>query len=138
EPAQRYATPERAAQALQVFLTGAHETINADIPAPLRNYLNWLESTEIAAATVEPRLNQPAKAAAEPARALATGGEPAATRPAPASKKAIPIGRPVGPAAASPQSARQAATKPKPAPVPDRAVTRGKPESSADEYDVEL
>ena len=45
DPAQRYQTPERAAQALQVFLAagaGAPEASEAE--ARLRPYLNWLES----------------------------------------------------------------------------------------------
>jgi serine/threonine protein kinase len=44
EPAQRYATPARAAQALQVFLAAGSELPAAVEPdAKMRSYLTWLE-----------------------------------------------------------------------------------------------
>jgi serine/threonine protein kinase len=44
EPAQRYPTPERAAQALQVFLVAGNEQLAAPEADPqMRPYLSWLE-----------------------------------------------------------------------------------------------
>jgi serine/threonine protein kinase len=44
EPAQRYPTPERAAQALQVFLVAENEQLAAPEADPrMRPYLSWLE-----------------------------------------------------------------------------------------------
>jgi len=45
DAAQRYPTPERAAQALQVFLAAGAETAPRDVPAKMRAYLEWLDST---------------------------------------------------------------------------------------------
>jgi serine/threonine protein kinase len=45
DPAKRYQTPERAAQALQVFLTAGGEPAHASEEGPnLRKYLTWLET----------------------------------------------------------------------------------------------
>jgi serine/threonine protein kinase len=93
EPAKRYPTPERAAQALQVFL--AAESPTADAPeadAKMRSYLTWLEARDGAA---------PAKAAAP---AAAKPPKPAAAKPA-AGKKATKKRRrhnAAGPPAAAP------------------------------------
>jgi eukaryotic-like serine/threonine-protein kinase len=47
DPAKRYPTPERAAQALQVYLAAGAEVIVRPEPTPqLRNYLTWLEKGE--------------------------------------------------------------------------------------------
>src|SRR5207245_11681861 len=44
DPAQRYATPERAAQALQVFLAShLEEAASAEPDARMSSYLEWLE-----------------------------------------------------------------------------------------------
>jgi serine/threonine protein kinase len=45
QPAQRYPTPERAAQALQIFLVAEAATPSASEPEPpqLRKFLTWLE-----------------------------------------------------------------------------------------------
>ena len=44
DPAQRYPTPERAAQALQVFLAAGTEALAAPEADPrMRPYLTWLE-----------------------------------------------------------------------------------------------
>jgi serine/threonine protein kinase len=44
EPAQRYPTPERAAQALQMFLAAGTDTLSAPESDPrMRPYLSWLE-----------------------------------------------------------------------------------------------
>jgi serine/threonine protein kinase len=58
EPAQRYPTPERAAQALQVFLVAGNEQLAAPEADPrMRPYLSWLE---------EDHSRQPAGTAAQP------------------------------------------------------------------------
>jgi serine/threonine protein kinase len=44
DPAQRYATPGRAAQALQVFLVGGNAPATEESDARLRSYLTWLET----------------------------------------------------------------------------------------------
>jgi len=45
DPAQRYPTPQRAAQALQVFLAAGAEAAPHEVPAKMRAYLEWLDST---------------------------------------------------------------------------------------------
>jgi serine/threonine protein kinase len=45
DPAQRYPTPQRAAQALQVFLIAGSETSPREVNTQMRAYLDWLEST---------------------------------------------------------------------------------------------
>ncbi len=67
DPAQRYPTPERAAQALQVFLAAGTETAAAPEAEPqMRSYLTWLESEEHGRATA------PASSAESPEAADAT------------------------------------------------------------------
>jgi serine/threonine protein kinase len=44
EPAQRYPTPGRAAQALQVFLVAGSEPAPAEHDPKMRSYLTWLET----------------------------------------------------------------------------------------------
>jgi serine/threonine protein kinase len=44
DPGQRYATPGRAAQALQVFLVAGDEPTSTDGDVRLRSYLSWLET----------------------------------------------------------------------------------------------
>src|SRR5205807_4181879 len=93
DPAQRYPTPERAAQALQVFLTNAlQEDAVPEIPAPMRTYLSWLESTQSGPATTQPPARQTARGVRDPATPGGTIAETSGT----SAKKAIPIGRPEG------------------------------------------
>jgi serine/threonine protein kinase len=55
DPAKRYPTPERAAQALQVFLVaGAEPLANPEPDARMRSYLTWLERGEEAPAAGKP------------------------------------------------------------------------------------
>jgi serine/threonine protein kinase len=73
EPAQRYPTPERAAQALQVFLAAGTEQLAAPESDPrMRPYLTWLE--------VESG-KQPVMSAATPASKPPSGTHPAAAKP---------------------------------------------------------
>jgi serine/threonine protein kinase len=55
DPAQRYQTPDRAAQALQVFLASANEPSKPLEADPgMRDYLNWLDSQVVPAEYVAP------------------------------------------------------------------------------------
>jgi serine/threonine protein kinase len=55
EPSQRYPTPERAAQALQVFLAAGSETTPApEADARMSSYLTWLEKSDDGAASPAP------------------------------------------------------------------------------------
>jgi serine/threonine protein kinase len=75
DPAQRYPTPERAAQALQVFLTAGKEPAHAEVNPHLRSYLTWLESED--SQTVTPPAPAPAAAKTTPAAAMAGPSAPA-------------------------------------------------------------
>ncbi|HEY7156124.1 MAG TPA: protein kinase [Gemmataceae bacterium] len=44
DPAQRYPTPERAAQALQVFLAAGAEQASREVNPKMRAFLQWLDS----------------------------------------------------------------------------------------------
>jgi len=75
DPAQRYPTPERAAQALQVFLTAGGEPARSSEEGPnLRKYLTWLEMNKDDDKDRLPAAPQPA---------LAAVGRPAAPAEAP-------------------------------------------------------
>ncbi|HEV3118079.1 MAG TPA: protein kinase, partial [Gemmataceae bacterium] len=131
DPAQRYATPERAAQALQVFLTNALEQDAVlEIPAPMRTYLNWLESTESAPATAQPA-RQTARGMRDPSAASGRIAEGPRT---PEAKKAIPIGKPEGTGRVS----RQTSERPEPRRPADPAPAPAGPIPATDAYDVEL
>jgi serine/threonine protein kinase len=55
EPSQRYPTPERAAQALQVFLAaGSEPTVAPEADARMHSYLTWLEKSGDSAASPAP------------------------------------------------------------------------------------
>jgi hypothetical protein len=89
DPGQRYPTPERAAQALQVFLTAGGEPARASEEGPnLRKYLTWLETSGNDAR--DPQL--------------------AAARPAPKSSPAVPV-RPAAQPAAAPDAGRRHGSK---------------------------
>src|SRR5581483_8278078 len=52
DPAQRYPTPARAAQALQAFLASHEEEGTVpDVDARMKSYLQWLEKDSATAAT---------------------------------------------------------------------------------------
>ena len=46
DPAKRYATPGRAAQALQVFLAAGEDVPGLDADPKMRSYLTWLEDSQ--------------------------------------------------------------------------------------------
>jgi serine/threonine protein kinase len=99
DPAGRYPTPERAAQALQVFLAGGSEAAPASAGGPKNDYLKWLDSQPVpaeeivAAPPVRPRTPEPTPP--EPRQPA-----PAAPVIAPAPLKAV---APKAPAAAAPK-----------------------------------
>lgn len=141
KPEQRYPTPLRAAQALEVFLLAKSEAAPEEAPQ-MRRFLTWLEmagdTDEDGAAEVTVPPPAPPAPAAPPSRAAAptpraTVAVPTAppttlapappapaaapTVPAPASK-AAPVPAPAAPApAAAPVSAPAAKAAPAPAPA---------------------
>lgn len=108
DPAQRYPTPERAAQALQMFLVaGAGEDLAAPEADPkMRPYLTWLEVNSdkapaaVAETTPAPAAIPVARAAANPALAatVVTPANPVLPAARPPSGGAIPAARPPIPA----------------------------------------
>jgi serine/threonine protein kinase len=79
DPARRYPTPRRAAQALQGFLAARSETLETGPLEPtMRAYLQWLEQQGGAAAAPP----APAATAAASRPAAAAGGRAPAKRPA--------------------------------------------------------
>jgi serine/threonine protein kinase len=92
DPARRYPTPLRAAQALQVFLAAGTETVETGPLEPqMRDYLKWLEQQGGAAAA-------PAPPPAPPAPSAPPADPPAAARaaPAPTREGKRPRARPKG------------------------------------------
>jgi serine/threonine protein kinase len=95
DPGKRYPTPERAAQALQVFLAaGAEPAANPEAEAKMRTYLTWLEVGDEAApksATPAAPVKAVPAPVARPVAAVAVATPPAvkAAKPvaAPASDK---------------------------------------------------
>jgi serine/threonine protein kinase len=141
DPAQRYPTPERAAQALQVFLVaGADQQTMLEADPKMAKYLTWVEN-ENSKSEMQMPAPPPKPAAGTPA---------ASARPQPAAG-GIPLAMPVtAPAAVSrPEKARHKLSKGKrrskkhrrqpPTAVP---VAGGKPsaakEAPGQNFDVEL
>jgi serine/threonine protein kinase len=82
DPAKRYPTPERAAQALQAFLAAeAAPVANPEADARMRSYLTWLEVGDEAAPAAKP------VAPASPPKAAPVAPRPAA---APAAVAKVP------------------------------------------------
>jgi hypothetical protein len=93
DPARRYPTPERAAQALQVFLVADSEPTRESEDGPqMRSYLTWLEAAPGAGAK---------EAEAAPSRAVA----------APAAPLAQPVSPPPPPTAVPVPARHEAARK---------------------------
>ncbi len=89
DPAKRYPTPERAAQALQVFLVAEAAPVpNAEAEARMKSYLTWLESgDQLEPAAPPPRLSRPPAAVVE---------KPPAKKPARPKAKDVPKAAPAG------------------------------------------
>jgi serine/threonine protein kinase len=89
DPAQRYPTPERAAQALQVFLVaGAEPSRSPEADPKMRPYLQWLQDSSAGGIELLPAA--PATVAAMPAMPAARAAPPAAS-PTVKSTVAAPI-----------------------------------------------
>lgn len=123
DPAQRYPTPERAAQALQVFLAAGTEP-RPEAPAEprMRSYLNWLQ-------------------AEDQGKAAPTSAEPKPPAPAPVERPLKPL--PSTPDAGSSTRADKADGKrhaKKTTPSPAETILPEAPESPelAPTWDVEL
>jgi serine/threonine protein kinase len=95
DPAQRYPTPQRAAQALQVFLIAGSELPPREVNAPMRAYLTWLESTHGEEATA------PKPSPTGATVALATQATEPRLPPVPAVPVATPVAKPAAPPAAN-------------------------------------
>jgi serine/threonine protein kinase len=94
DPAQRYATPDAAAAAIEVLRQSpAPAPPPAEPEAPLRSYLTWLEQTP---ACEDAELVGRVGVLVEPLPATPAQPLPAKPAAAPA-KAAVPIGRPVAP-----------------------------------------
>jgi tRNA A-37 threonylcarbamoyl transferase component Bud32 len=93
DPAQRYATPERAAQALQVFLSAGAEAAAPAADARMNSFLTWLEEEKGKEAAAPPAIPV---AAAVPA----SSKPPSGVIPVPAATAAVPM-PPLPPAAAA-------------------------------------
>jgi serine/threonine protein kinase len=116
DPAKRYPTPERAAQALQVFLVAEQAPVpNAEAEARMRSYLTWLESSdELEPVAPPPKPGRPAAAMPESPPAK----KPRKPEPKPRAKE-VPTAAP----AASPDvELMPVAVAPKVAPPAARAL----------------
>jgi serine/threonine protein kinase len=113
DPAQRYPTPARAAQALEVFLIVGSEAPVTAGPPPLDKFLTWLESEEGGEEEAAPAPPKPAAAAPPVATAV-----PVAPPPKPKSSPTMP----------SADAFKNLGKK----------VKAGTPETGAEEFDVEL
>jgi eukaryotic-like serine/threonine-protein kinase len=120
DPSQRYPTPARAAQALQVYLS-ATDSRAAQPDARMNAYLQWLESEgeEAGAVPVVEAVRIPDPAPAPPVR-LVPVSPPAASPPVAAPRPPAPPRAPAPRARPEPARpvARPAARVPPPAPPP--------------------
>jgi hypothetical protein len=125
DPAKRYPTPARAAQALQVFLASEAEPLsNPEADARMRSFLTWLEMGDAAAPAGAPSAAPTIKTPPPP--------------PAPG-KPAVPVAAPVG----KPAAVASARAEPSPAEGKRRArkekrQDRPVPAESPPGIDVEL
>lgn len=104
KPEQRYATPERAAQALEVFLRAdAPAAKPLEVAPQMRKYLTWLETDAVAESKLPPSaeniLDSPAEIQANPRK----GGKANRHRKPGARAHDVPLAKPyVPPSPASP------------------------------------
>jgi eukaryotic-like serine/threonine-protein kinase len=154
DPSQRYPTPERAAQALQVFLTaGAPEALAAPEADPkMRPYLTWLEINKEASEEPAQRAIPAELPPLSEAPTLLPTAKPVVSPPSPSRpsrpgrvekiEKAVPTkssspapARPAEkPASAKTRPMKEKSKKPTPPPPPvaAEAVALTEPEESAD------
>ena len=119
DPNGRYPTPDRAAQALQVFLAAGAEPLHAPESDPkMRSYLSWLQTEDgtdpapAASGPTRPRAQHPAAAPVRPA------APPGARRPSRRNCPSRP-GRPARPTrTATPSAKRQKKHRPTAVPPP--------------------
>jgi serine/threonine protein kinase len=117
DPAQRYPTPDRAAQALRVFLAAGAEPKAPEADAKMRSYLTWLELENRKAEPTQPPAG-PAAGAKPPSGMVPAVKAPKgasgkrrsrkhkhhrAAPPAAAVPTALPVATPVNPAAPTAQ-----------------------------------
>ncbi len=95
DPAQRYPTPERAAQALQMFLTSGPDARPAEVEPQMQAYLKWLEVNGDGGGSETPM----------PVLAEAPSPRPAAAMPPPSPARAPMTPLPPAPARAAGPSA---------------------------------
>jgi serine/threonine protein kinase len=90
DPAQRYATPEKAAQALQAFLAAGNEPAHGIEAEPqMRKYLTWLETGGNGAN--DPAATRPSPSGTVPSAAAREASTPRApAKPPSGSQKAVP------------------------------------------------
>jgi serine/threonine protein kinase len=133
DPAQRYPTPERAAQALQVFLAAGNEPLAAPESDPrIRPYLTWLE-VESGKQPVVPF--KPPSGTLPAAGKPPSGTLPAAAKPSKPSK--LPREARIAGQQERVRSGKRHKKKHRPPPVPGTGGTGVSP-IVADKIDVEL
>jgi len=132
DPAQRYPTPERAAQELQVFLTAGPEVKRLEAEPRMQKYLRWLEADggaqPVQLADVDVNL-EPVPAAAPVAPVVVPAAAPQATV-----AWTAPSGLASPPRQPQPAPARSAAPAPHPpaqAPTPARRGDPGMEKNAA-------
>jgi len=101
EPSGRYPTPERAAQALQVFLAAGNDALAVPETDPkMRSYLTWLEvegrKPAVGAADAAPQERTHPKPADSPNAATEGKGLPTDVHPVGSADPANSAGKPVG------------------------------------------
>ncbi len=120
QPAQRYPTPARAAQALDAFLMVTSESTRpVEEPPQMKKYLTWLEMTDKSSdETAAPATAAPvarAKPPSTPNLPVASAVKPASSPPVAAAAPAKPASNPNVPVAASKAADAPVAQKAAPA-----------------------
>jgi serine/threonine protein kinase len=130
QPDQRYPTPARAAQALEVMLlVGNGAAAPAEEPPQMRKFLTWLEKEESISTNEPAPAVTPIPAMATPVMAAATPAKP----PPPAAAPTMAPNRP-GPNNATPSAPRSGAIRKASPPVPQAKPTP----TPQPQFDVEL
>lgn len=135
DPAQRYPTPERAAQALQVFLAAGGDVMPMPEADPkMKTYMTWLDTRSAPVA--------------QPVPAVPTGRQPSPTPAAVAAPAAVPVQPPPVPGTQPSAITNEKPTKPGKKKQGRQAAARRrkkqqqiaarKAKRAAQEFDVEL